>query len=525
VDRVTRWVAHELVFEADRERHRPFWDVDVRVEVRGPDGHVITADAFWDGGRTWRARIRLGAIGRWSWRSVASDESDAGLHDRTGDLECVAYEGANPVYVHGPVGVVSGGTSFAHADGTPFLWIGDTVWNGLIRSEPDDWDEYLEVRRAGGFSVVQVFSTQWRALATDPTGEPSFHEDDGFAPNPRFYQRLDPKVEAVARHGLLAYAIVVLSLYDEEPGWAWPAAQLVRFARWLRARWGAYHMSWTLGGDGDFAGHRAEERFWPIGREAYADPPEALVTMHPKGWTWAGAEFRNEPWITFLSWQSGHSDDLAKVRWLPDGDVARDWAATPVKPIVNLEPNYEDHPSYESGLRFTDHEVRRASFWSMLVAPTAGVTYGHFSLWAWAMERERVGQGIRRQSEYWLEPWRSVLDAPGARCMAIVRRYFESGPWWELRPAAELLLQQPGTADVLQFQTAGRTEDRSWTAIYTPIGGRIELASDAVTNRSARWFDPRTGAWHAARPDSDSPEGRMVFVAPDDNDWVLDLRG
>lgn len=525
MDRVTQWIAHELEFVSDRDRANPFWDVDIAVTATGPAGQAIVADAFWDGDRTWRARLRLGETGRWSWRTSASDTSDAGLHDRTGALECVGYEGTNPVYVHGPVGVASGGTSLAHADGTPFLWIGDTVWNGLIRSEPADWEEYLESRRAGGFSAIQFFSTQWRALATDPSGEPSFQEDVGdFAPNPSFYQRLDPKVESVARHGLLAYAIVVLSLYDDEPGWAWPAERLVRFARWLRARWGAYHMAWTLAGDGGFAGHRAEERFWPIGRAAYVDPPERLVTMHPRGWTWVGAEFRNEPWITFLSWQSGHSDDLTKVRWLPDGDVARDWATTPAKPIINLEPNYEDHPSYESGLRFTAHEVRRASYWSTLVAPTAGVTYGHFSLWAWATEREQVGDGIRRQSEYSLEPWRSVLDAPGARAMAIVRRYFESGPWWQLRPANELILDQPGTADVLRFQLAARTGDGRWTAVYTPLGGTIALIEDGVAGRSARWFDPRTGVWRAASVEPNGASGWSIFRAPDADDWILDLR-
>jgi hypothetical protein len=522
-DAAVRWVAHELVFRGDRERADPFWDVDVRVELTSPVGQTSHVDAFWDGGNLWRARLRLPETGRWHWETACSDD-DAGLSGQTGELDCIAYQGANPVYVHGPVRVADDGRSLAHADGTPFLWIGDTVWNGLIRSEASDWESYLETRRAQGFSAIQFFSTQWRALATDPVGEPSFHEAGGFAPNPRFYQRLDPKVEAVARHGLLAYAIVVLSLYDDEPGWAWPPEQLARFARWLRARWGAYHMSWTLGGDGGFTGTRAEERFWPIGRAAYSDPPEPLVTMHPRGWTWAGPEFRNEAWVTFHSWQSGHSDDLTKVRWLPDGDVARDWRTLPAKPIINLEPNYEDHPSYDSGLRFTAHEVRRASYWSLLVAPTAGVTYGHFSLWAWAGEGESVGQAIRRQSEYVLEPWWTLLDTPGARSMTITRRFFESGEWWRLRPAREILLAQPGEHDVLRFLVAARTDDGSWTVVYAPLGGRIELLAAAAVDRSARWFDPRTGRWRAATPATDGDANHVAFAAPDEDDWVLDLR-
>lgn len=520
---VERWVACEIAFSAEKERESPFWDVDVRVELVSPSGRAMGWPAFWDGDRTWRARLRLDEVGEWRWRSTATDDSDRGLHGRSGTLVCVPYEGGNPVFRHGPARVAESGTSLCHDDGTPFLWLGDTVWNGLIRATPSDWEAYLELRRAQGFTVVSCFSSQWRALAVDPAGEPSFMgEGRTFRPNPRFYRRLDEKVEAVARHGLLLYAIVVLSLYEDEPGWAWPAEQLTRFASWLRARWGAWHMAWTLAGDGRFAGPAAEARFRPIGRAVYANPPERLVTMHPCGWTWAGAEFRDEPWLTFHSYQSCHSDDEAKVRWLAHGDVARDWAATPAKPIINLEPNYEDHPSYDGGRVFTAHEVRRAAYWSLFVAPTAGVNYGQYSLWAWASEPEPVGEAIRGQESLVLNPWRTVVDTAGAHSMTLVRRYLESGPWWELRPAQGLLADQPGTADVRRWAMAAMTGDGSWAAVYAPLGGRVAVAPSQVAGMSARWFDPRTGAWCAAAPASAGDPG--VFAAPDGEDWILDFR-
>jgi hypothetical protein len=519
---VPRWTAHELSFESKQPHDGPFWDVDLRVDLTTPSGRSSVVDAFWDGGQIWRARMRPDEIGEWQWRTVASDASDAGLHGQSGSFSCVSYEGPNPVYRHGPVRVADDGRSFAYADGTPFFWLGDTVWNGLIRSSEDDWNEYLETRRAQGFSVVQFFSTQWRALATDPEGQPSFFENGRFTVNPAFYQRLDPKVEAIARHGLLASAIVVLSLYDEEPGWAWPVERLIRFARWLRARWGAYHVAWSLGGDGNFQGERAE-RWKVIGAAAYTDPPEALVTMHPFGWSWVGDEFRDQAWLTFYIYQSGHSDDPAKVRWLPEGPYTIDWQTPPPRPIVNIEPNYEDHPSYQSGVRFSDHEVRRATYWSLLVTPTAGVSYGHFSLWAWASAPEPVGQAIRRQSEYVLEPWWSVLDTPGARSMTITRRFFASGEWWKLRPAQDLLADQPGVDDVRRFVTAAHTASGDWTVIYLPLGGPLRLNPGVANDASARWFDPRDGRWLAARY-VEASDGQQTFVAPDGRDWVLDLR-
>ena len=245
--------------------------------------------------------------------------------------------------------------------------------------------------------------------------------------------------------------------------------------------------------------------------------------MHPRGWSWVGDEFRDQPWVTFYTYQSGHSADEPKIRWLPEGPHTTDWLKTPPRPIINIEPNYEDHPSYPTDVRFTAAEVRRATYWSLLVTPTAGVSYGHFSLWAWASEREPVGQAIRRQSEFTVEPWWTVVGTPGVESMTIARNYFESGDWWRLRPAQDLLVEQPGADDSRHFVAAGRTEDGDWTVVYFPVGQEIRLQPGAVDGTSARWFDPRNGHWSPAQATA-GPDGQSSFVAPDERDWVLDLR-
>jgi hypothetical protein len=245
--------------------------------------------------------------------------------------------------------------------------------------------------------------------------------------------------------------------------------------------------------------------------------------MHPFGLAWVGDEFRDQSWLTFFIYQSGHSAEEPKIRWLPEGPHTTDWLKQPPRPIINIEPNYEDHPSYGSEIRFTAGDVRRASYWSLLVTPTAGVSYGHFSLWAWASEREPVGQGIRRQAEYLLEPWWTVLDTPGVQSMTIARRYFETGEWWHLRPAQDLLAEQPGKDDAHRFVAAARTSFGDWTVVYLPVGESIRLKPGVATSTSARWFDPRTGCWLVANPVDDS-DGQQSFVAPESGDWVLDLR-
>src|SRR5437867_12110490 len=41
-------------------------------------------------------------------------------------------------------------------DGSPFFWMGDTVWSLVNRYTPQEAEEYLEHRRRQGFNVVHV---------------------------------------------------------------------------------------------------------------------------------------------------------------------------------------------------------------------------------------------------------------------------------------------------------------------------------------------------------------------------------
>jgi hypothetical protein len=115
-----------------------------------------------------------------------------------------------------------------------------------------------------------------------------------------------------------------------------------------------------------------------------------------------------------------------------------------------------------------------------------------------------------------------VLDTPGAGSMTILKHYFASGDWPRLRPAQDLLIDQPGDDDARRFVAVARTEGGEWTTAYLPMGGAIRVKSGAAEGASARWFDPRNGNWLAADPiDTD---GATAFVAPSADDWVLDLR-
>ena len=71
------------------------------------------------------------------------------------------------------------GRFFEHADGTPFFWMGDTVWYGAILSSEADWNTYLADRASKGFDVVHFNVVAPRnGVAADENGEVSFEGAD-----------------------------------------------------------------------------------------------------------------------------------------------------------------------------------------------------------------------------------------------------------------------------------------------------------------------------------------------------------
>ena len=512
---VPRWTVAEAALESARQYDNPFREVAVRVRLTAPSGRQQSVDAFWDGERSWRVRFCPDEPGDWRWESASSDTTDDGLHARAGDLRCVPYEGDNPLYRHGPPRLSDDRRHFSHADGAPFFWLGDTAWSGPMRAEPADWHAYLQARRRQGFSLIQFVGTQFRGCTSDAHGETAYTGGEPLRLNPRFFGRLDPKVAAINEMGLVAAPVLLWAWGEGDPGQALAEGDAIRLARYLVARWGAHHTVWMLGGDGDYRGARGE-RWRRIGRAVLGERHRRPATMHPGGQEWVGDEFRHEPWFDFVGYQSGHGSAPDHLRWLVAGPPATAWRSEPPRPVVNLEPNYETHLSYHGQRRFTDFEVRRAAYWSLLVAPTAGVTFGHNSIWPWS-EQAAVPEGHPRLGV--VEPWRAGLESPGVRSMTVLRRLLDPLPWWRLRPAPELLTQQPGEDEPERFVAVARTEGGELAIAYLPQGGAIGLRTTSLPHPgAARWFDPRTGEWTDA---GNIPEVTATFTAPGGGDWLL----
>lgn len=515
------WTVFELVLESQRDYENPFWDVDCAATFVSPSGAKKRADAFWDGGRTWRVRFCPGEIGEWRYETTCSNPADGGLGGQAGRFECVAYTGDNPLYLHGPVRLSDNRRHLAWTDGEPFFWLGDTAWNGALRAEPRDWEAYLALRRKQGFSVIQYVCTQWRGAKDDRLGEQGYIEGDPLKVNPEFFQRIDAKARAVNEHGLVGAPVNLWALTESDPGRKLPLEAAIRLGRYIAARLNALHVVWLLGGDGHYD-KEFVERWRAIGRGVFGEDRAArdrVVSLHPCGQSWVGDIYRSEPWFDLIGYQSGHG--FAKpeqLRWLVVGPPASNWSNEPVLPVINQEPNYEAHPG-PTGVKYGAFEVRRAVWWSLLVSPTAGVTYGHNAIWPWNYKRQEA-EGHARLGE--IEPYTTGLETEGIAGVMAMQRLFEGLEWWKLIPAPEALAGQPGEEDPRLFVALAAAEDGSFLLAYSPAGAAIAIRPEALPAPfEARWLDPRSGAERAAKPQG----GQGVrFDPPSDEDWALSIR-
>jgi hypothetical protein len=519
---IPRWTRFEQALESAIEYANPAQEVSLTAVFTSPQGKASRVHGFWDGGRTWRVRFAPDQIGTWRWSTTGSDTKNKGLHGRSGTFECLAPAGTGRFAEHGPVRVSGDGRSFVHADGAPFFFLADTAWNGALLSTRDDWGSYVRTRVGQGFSAVQFVATQWRAAPDgDLNGERAYSGTERIVINPAFFQRLDEKVAALNRAGLLAVPVMLWAINggsnpQVNPGVSLPEDQAVLLARYMVARWGADKVAWILGGDADYRGAKAEK--WKrIGRAVFGDVAHAPVTMHPGGMQWVWQEFADEGWYGFVGYQSGHGDDDKTLRLQIDGPPAVDWLKQPYRPFVNLEPCYENHVAYQSRAAITPEQVRRAIYWSLLHTPTAGVTYGGHGVWGWddgtRPPTDHPGTGIP-------QAWQKALTMPGAMQMTHLARYFTSIDFGRLRPAPDAVANQPGRDEPRRFIAAARTDQRDLLVLYVPEDRAVDVNGGMLPpDPQASWFNPRTGETSAAV--GEQADGARRFRTPSEGDWIL----
>ncbi len=419
-------------------------------------------------------------------------------------------------------------------DGRPFFYLADTGWELFHRLDRKQAAEYLNVRASQRFTVIQAVALaeldgitdanvygQLPLVDSDPT-KPAITPGSNPA-DPKQYDYWDHVEYIVDQANARGIYIAML------PAWgSWvnsggrdrsilTPANAQAYGEFLGRRFGKKGIIWILGGDRNPTGYeetwRVLARGIAIGVSGKEDYDSVLMSFHPRGGGTSSTWFHNDTWLDFNMQQDGHGQPSKALSW---EKMAADYNRTPVKPVLDGEPLYEDHPlafrAKEFGYSFDAH-VRQYAY-ADTFAGGCGHTYGNHAVWQFY---EPGRKPVNGPLMYWTE----AIHRPGAGQMQYVRALMESRPYLSRVPDPSLVVDALEPADHVSV-----TRGDGYLFVYSAQGRKFSVRMGAIsgTRVKAWWYNPRSGAAEAAGEFENT--GVREFTPPSEgfgSDWVLVL--
>jgi hypothetical protein len=455
VEKTATWQRWEQTLTSSKEYGNPFKDVTVSVAYSGPDGTTFNTLAFWDGGKTFKIRCAFPRSGHWSWQTICSDTTDKGLHGRCGKVEVHPYRGDNPLFRHGFLGVSTNGRHLSHADGTPFLWVGDTHWAATTLLSEIGFRRWVNDRAARHFTVLQTNIARFKKGPTDAEGNVLW---DGHRWNPDFMRKLDREFDYANDKGLILFVNGLIDLK-----WDLKIEDYPRLVQMITARYFAHFITYSSSMDDGFSTEHDE-----INKLIDHVTDRHLLTQHTGTSARHPVKYYDRTYLDYCMSQSGHhgnNDEKASeaaIAWHVDL-----YERKPHKPVVNGEAWYEGMASAK--------QAAAMGYLSML-SGCFGYTYGV------------TGQGGDDELD-------ELLNRTGAAYMTYLHDFFADIDGGRcLIPRHELIENQK--PDYRDKDVLAVTEDGATYVAFLREGGEIRLDLSGVSGRlNGKWFNPATGEY------------------------------
>jgi Protein of unknown function (DUF4038)/Putative collagen-binding domain of a collagenase len=412
----------------------------------------------------------------------------------------------------------------SYEDGTPFFYLGDTAWELFHQLSREEALEYLKNRLERGFNVIQAVAlAEFDGLRTpnaygqypllkdyegnyDPT-QPDLTGDYNY------WDHVDYIVKEAEKMGMY---IGLLPTWGDKFNLKWGKGPEIFtdenafiYGKWMGERYKHQtNIIWITGGDRPFEKPEHKSIVCAMAKGLKeGDGGNHLLTFHPPGWSSSTHHVKDEDWIDFHMIQTGHSKNIDYYKF-----VESDYNLTPIKPVFDGEPRYEDHPidfKPENGY-YIDADVRQAAYWDVF-AGAFGHTYGHHGIWSMTTQ----------SSEYYPVTWKDAINRPGGSQVQFVKKLIESRPFFDRVPDQSLIVNQQAGYDHLQA-----TRGNDYAFIYTPTGLTLEVNMGKISGESvkASWYNPKDGSSKLIGEFEN--KGVASFTPPSTgigNDWVLVL--
>ncbi|HWA33301.1 MAG TPA: glycoside hydrolase family 140 protein [Cyclobacteriaceae bacterium] len=434
-------------------------------------------------------------------------------------------------------------------DHKPFFWLADTDWELFHRLTREEATELITVRSQQGYNVLQAVALaefngirqpnrygDWPLNNEDPTQlstTPGNNPDNAYEYD--YWDHVDFIIGVAAQKGIY---IGLLPTWGDKVTEKWGDGPTIfnrqnaeTYARNLATRYAKqWNVIWILGGDRPavYKSHKDQSetddrqvwRAMATGIESVLGK-DAFITYHPAGGSLRTSSFlQEEPWLDMHAFQSGHgSRDPQPWKW-----IREDLALKPHRPVLDMEPCYEDHPvnpwdgkwTRASRGYFNADDVR-ARIYRGVFAGACGVTYGHHHVWQFLSDRNPpVNTGDT------LIPWRTALNAEAARQMIHLKNLTLSRPYFSRIEDASMIISGGGST-YTDAVIATRDSKGTYAFIYFPLNKTVSIDVTKVRGAVKKiwWYDPRTGKSTAGKDVQSGAKPRSFTPPKEGKDWVL----
>jgi Protein of unknown function (DUF4038)/Putative collagen-binding domain of a collagenase len=417
---------------------------------------------------------------------------------------------------------ISSNQRYLLKDGKPFFWLGDTGWELFHRLTREEADQYLKRRSEQGFTVIQaVVLAEFDGLHTpNAYGNTPLMNDDPTKPNEAYFQHVDYIIDKAASYNL---NIALLPTWGDKVfknKWGtgpeiFNEQNAATYGNWIAKRYkNKTNIIWILGGD-RYPRDEKDIAIWRAMALAIMKETndKAIISYHSQPNLLGSAEwFRNEKWFSFNLFQTGHCRETAVY-----DRIQTSYNSQPVKPVIDGEPIYEDHPvcfNVKDLGTSSAYDVRKSAYLDMF-AGAFGHTYGCHDIWQFYSPNRDAVNGPHVY-------WQQAMELPGANQMIYVRRLIESHPVLDRIPDQSLIKEDNYTpAERIQA-----TRGNDYLFVYTAVGKPFTVVLEKIKGDKLQsyWFNPRNGKTTDAEIIDN--KGIKNFTPPSSGygqDWVLVL--
>lgn len=361
-----------------------------------------------------------------------------------------------------------------------WFYLADTCWSAFSHSDSEEWEEYLSFRKEQGFNTLQInILPQWDASETSDDIHPFLisgsGEYDFYNINEAWFFRAQQRCKMATEYGFQLSLVVLWCNYV--PG-TWkalrdnhfnvmPVAALPCYLNQVAMAFNEFNPVYILSGDTDFREQSTLDFYTAALDYLYPLSSSCLFALHTTGkYDYVPPGLAADPRISVLFFQSGH-DNL-----FPDepARLAQHFRSHyPRKTVINGEPCYENmgYHKHRYG-RFSQIDVRKALWQSLLNGASAGIAYGAHGIWSW--QQDPVKYKFSSTNFDTPQRWRDALIFPGAWDYGYARYLLSTFDFSVLTPCLEMI-ENPQTG-----MAAACTGDT--LLVYLPVNRAISLLTN-----------------------------------------------